>query len=240
MTPLTRSPFSAFVSLCFRRPCRRVRSEIAVPAGQRVRPSGQGRCRASRPRVLAEINPGPRGATGWSGCASALPSPTGCARPPQSMAELGFFAHEGYDGSAFWQRIRPNYPPPPGRSWGVGRTWVWAAPKLSPAQDAIDDWLASPPHRKNMLSPTWREVGLGAVRALAAPGRLPGARRDDPDRRLRRQIAPRALRFAQAPVAQGTERRPSKPRVGGSNPPRRTRRSARGRSDAACTRCRLT
>jgi uncharacterized protein YkwD len=31
-------------------------------------------------------------------------------------------------------------------------------------------WLDSPPHRKILLTSAWREVGLGAVRALAAPG----------------------------------------------------------------------
>jgi uncharacterized protein YkwD len=30
--------------------------------------------------------------------------------------------------------------------------------------------MDSPPHRKNLLTPGWREVGLGAVRALGAPG----------------------------------------------------------------------
>ena len=87
----------------------------------------------------------------------------------ESMAERGFFAHEGFDGSAFWTRIKPKYPPRPGAFWGVGENLVWASPQLS-AKDAIDDWMASPHHRKNMLTPSWREVGLGAVRALGAPG----------------------------------------------------------------------
>jgi uncharacterized protein YkwD len=87
----------------------------------------------------------------------------------QSMAKRGFFGHKGYDGSAFWQRIKPTYRPRPTAYWGVGENLIWAAPQLS-AQDAIDDWMASPPHRKNLLTPAWREVGLGAVRALAAPG----------------------------------------------------------------------
>ena len=31
-------------------------------------------------------------------------------------------------------------------------------------------WLASPPHRANLLDPHWREVGLSAVHATSAPG----------------------------------------------------------------------
>jgi uncharacterized protein YkwD len=31
-------------------------------------------------------------------------------------------------------------------------------------------WLASPPHRANLLDPRWREVGLVAVHTARAPG----------------------------------------------------------------------
>jgi uncharacterized protein YkwD len=31
-------------------------------------------------------------------------------------------------------------------------------------------WLDSPPHREILLSPKWREVGLGAVKVENAPG----------------------------------------------------------------------
>jgi uncharacterized protein YkwD len=86
-----------------------------------------------------------------------------------SMAEHGFFRHAGWDGSPFWRRIKPNYPPQPGTPWGVGENMVWAAPGLS-ADQALRMWLNSPPHRKNLLTPAWRDVGLGAVHALAAPG----------------------------------------------------------------------
>jgi uncharacterized protein YkwD len=87
----------------------------------------------------------------------------------RSMAQYGFFAHEGYRGQPFWSRIKPRYKPRPGSYWGVGENMVWASPELS-ADEAIEMWMNSPPHRKNLLTPTWREVGLGAVRALAAPG----------------------------------------------------------------------
>ena len=87
----------------------------------------------------------------------------------QSMAQHGYFSHAGYNGSPFWTRIKPKYRPQPGSYWGVGENMVWAAPDLS-AHQAIEMWLNSPPHRKNLLTPAWREVGLGAVRALGAPG----------------------------------------------------------------------
>jgi uncharacterized protein YkwD len=87
----------------------------------------------------------------------------------QSMAKHGFFSHEGYDGSPFWTRIKPRYRPLPGSIWGVGENLVWSSPGLS-ADGAIRMWLSSPPHRKNLLTPSWREIGIGAVHALDAPG----------------------------------------------------------------------
>ena len=86
-----------------------------------------------------------------------------------SMAEHGYFAHESYDGSAFWRRIKPAYRPVQGHYWGAGENLVWSSPDLSAAQ-AIDMWMKSPPHRKNILTPTWRDIGIGGVHATAAPG----------------------------------------------------------------------
>jgi uncharacterized protein YkwD len=86
-----------------------------------------------------------------------------------SMAEHGYFGHESLDGSAFWKRIRPVYPPLPGRYWATGENLVWASPRLS-AKAAVDMWLKRPAHRKNLLRAAWREVGLGGMRAVAAPG----------------------------------------------------------------------
>jgi uncharacterized protein YkwD len=87
----------------------------------------------------------------------------------QSMAKHGFFSHEGYNGSPFWARIKPHYRPLRGNFWGVGENMVWSSDGLS-ADQAIQMWMNSPPHRKNLLTPSWREIGLGAVHALAAPG----------------------------------------------------------------------
>src|SRR6266540_574136 len=73
-----------------------------------------------------------------------------------SMAKRGFFRHSGWDGSPFWQRIKPTYRPLPNARWSVGENLVWASPDLS-ADRAIEIWLNSPPHRANLLSPAWRE-----------------------------------------------------------------------------------
>ncbi len=86
-----------------------------------------------------------------------------------SMAEHGFFGHADADGAPFWRRIKSVYGPAPEGFWSVGENIVWASPDLS-AQQAIALWMHSAPHRKNLLSGLWRDAGVGAVQADAAPG----------------------------------------------------------------------
>lgn len=89
-------------------------------------------------------------------------------RHSRAMARYGFFAHESRDGSAFWRRIERSYASFHFDFWAVGENLVWST-ELDAAQ-AVDMWLASPPHRKNLLDRRWREVGFAAVRAASAPG----------------------------------------------------------------------
>jgi uncharacterized protein YkwD len=84
------------------------------------------------------------------------------------MAEHGFFAHASYGGSPFWKRVAARYASGAG-SWSVGENLLFRSPELS-AQAALQLWLQSPEHRSNMLSPMWREIGLGAVHVSSAPG----------------------------------------------------------------------
>ena len=90
-----------------------------------------------------------------------------------AMIGAGFFAHESRDGTPFWQRVARWYAKRGYRSWGVGENLLWASPDVS-AGSALKMWVASPPHRRNLLNPRWREVGLGALHASAAPGTFDG------------------------------------------------------------------
>jgi uncharacterized protein YkwD len=88
--------------------------------------------------------------------------------PSASMAEHGFFAHTSYGGSPFWKRVAAKYASR-ANAWSVGENLLWRSPELN-ARTALDLWLRSPEHRENLLSPAWREIGLGAVHADSAPG----------------------------------------------------------------------
>ena len=85
------------------------------------------------------------------------------------MARVGYFSHDSANGASFSSRIAMFYTVRGYRSWTVGENLLWASPDVG-ALRALKLWLASPPHRANLLNPRWREVGLAAVHARRAPG----------------------------------------------------------------------
>ena len=89
------------------------------------------------------------------------------------MARKGYFEHDSANGTAFWRRIERFYPSRGFRSWTVGENLLWASNTYGPAF-AVREWMNSPPHRANILSRDWREVGIGAVTVASAPGEYRG------------------------------------------------------------------
>jgi uncharacterized protein YkwD len=89
------------------------------------------------------------------------------------MANRGYFSHDSANGSSFDRRIARFYPMGNSRYWSVGENLLWSSPSVDPP-GALNMWFNSPEHRKNMLNPRWREVGLSAVHATAAPGAYGG------------------------------------------------------------------
>jgi uncharacterized protein YkwD len=89
------------------------------------------------------------------------------------MGADGYFAHESVDHSSFWKRVVRWYPSSGWASWSVGENLLWSSPDVSPS-DAVAMWMSSPEHRANLLSRTWREIGLSAEHFDAAPGTFGG------------------------------------------------------------------
>jgi uncharacterized protein YkwD len=87
----------------------------------------------------------------------------------RDMAKKGYFEHESANGAAFWRRIERFYPSRGFRSWTVGENLLWATDTYG-AGFAVHEWMTSPPHRENILSRDWRELGIGAVTVQSAPG----------------------------------------------------------------------
>jgi len=87
----------------------------------------------------------------------------------RSMLQNGYFAHESQDGSPFAARLKRFYNPAGYASWSAGENLLYDTGSLD-AASAIQAWLASPEHRRNMLDPTWREVGIASMHAPSAGG----------------------------------------------------------------------
>lgn len=73
------------------------------------------------------------------------------------MAQTGSFSHVGRGGSTFVARVKAaRYPQPAGENIAYGyRTGV----------DVVKGWMASPPHRANILNCKATTLGVGAVYA---------------------------------------------------------------------------
>jgi uncharacterized protein YkwD len=91
----------------------------------------------------------------------------------RSMGTFGFFAHESRDGTAFWKRIKHDYPKGSYRVWSVGETLVFTSDEID-AADVVSMWMDSPPHRKILLDRTFRDIGVSALRVTGAPGDFEG------------------------------------------------------------------
>ena len=88
----------------------------------------------------------------------------------RSMLNGGFFAHDAPNGPTFSSRLKRFYGPMAGRGgWSAGENLLYTSGGLD-ANQAIEAWMGSPGHRKNMLDPSWREVGIAAMRTSSAGG----------------------------------------------------------------------
>lgn len=91
----------------------------------------------------------------------------------REMGAQGYFEHESYDSTPFWKRIERWYPSKRWSWWAVGENLLYSSPDLT-ADGGLDEWMSSPPHRANLLSRTWREIGISAIHFDSAPGEYGG------------------------------------------------------------------
>jgi uncharacterized protein YkwD len=85
------------------------------------------------------------------------------------LARTGTFTHDWPDGRPFARWIPSFYRQSGYRVWRAGENLLWSTGELTP-DAALRLWLGSPPHRKVLLAPSWRELGLGVVHAPRATG----------------------------------------------------------------------
>ena len=89
------------------------------------------------------------------------------------QVKRGAFTHNSPDGSSFSDRIARFYGQRGFSRWGVGENLLYGPVSISP-DEALRVWLESPAHRKILLEPSWRDIGIVALAVNQAPGEFGG------------------------------------------------------------------
>jgi uncharacterized protein YkwD len=88
-----------------------------------------------------------------------------------SMVAHRYFAHEGPGGSVDSRISRAGYLARAhaftiGENIGGGTGSRWGSPMA-----VFEEWMHSPPHRENILAPSYRDAGVGVARGFPFGGR---------------------------------------------------------------------
>jgi uncharacterized protein YkwD len=86
-----------------------------------------------------------------------------------SMGRLGFFSHTSADGTSPTRRIASFYDVAGSSGWAVSEIIQWSQGDVS-AAEALEAWLSSDHHRRQLERAIWREAGVGIVHVEDAPG----------------------------------------------------------------------
>lgn len=90
----------------------------------------------------------------------------------QRLVAESFFAHEAPDGTDVVDRLTASGYIRPSSGWEVGENLAWAQGVLASPRNVVSAWMNSPGHRANVLTRTYREIGIGVV--LGTPTAGPG------------------------------------------------------------------
>jgi uncharacterized protein YkwD len=87
----------------------------------------------------------------------------------RSMVANGFFAHASRDGTPFWKRVKLFCGPRSG-GWTVGENLAMFGGARPDASAIVGSWMASAPHRANLLSKLFGNAGIAILYDPAAAG----------------------------------------------------------------------
>jgi len=82
-------------------------------------------------------------------------------RHSRAMAARRFFSHTSLSGASFVDRIRSTGYLSRARSWAVGENIAYGSGSRSTPRSIGSAWMNSPPHRANVLSRSFRSIGIG-------------------------------------------------------------------------------
>ena len=93
------------------------------------------------------------------------------------MSRRNYFAHVSPEGATLSDRLRKAGYGRPGDGWRAGEDLGWGTGDRATPNSLVDAWLASPAHKRIMLSESYREIGVGVAGGAPNEGSsgLPGA-----------------------------------------------------------------
>lgn len=88
-------------------------------------------------------------------------------RHSASMDARNYFSHSSPGGGSPRSRIQRTGYLSGASSWGIAENILWGGGGRGSPKAAVARWMASPGHRAAILSPSYREIGIGF--ALGSP-----------------------------------------------------------------------
>jgi uncharacterized protein YkwD len=93
----------------------------------------------------------------------------------KDMVQRRFFEHTAPGDVTFVERIQRQRYTAGARNWTVGENLAWGTGTLATPRKIVRGWMNSPGHRANILSPRFREIGIGIARGVPVAGAANGA-----------------------------------------------------------------
>jgi uncharacterized protein YkwD len=83
-----------------------------------------------------------------------------------AMVRRRFFAHVSPAGRTIVDRVAASGYLRPAGDWALGEDLAWGSGQDATAREVVAAWMASPPHRGNILERAFRDVGVGVAVGL--------------------------------------------------------------------------
>lgn len=81
----------------------------------------------------------------------------------RDMVRRRYFGHDSLNGRSPFARMLASHYVPRDASWWLGENIGWGSGSLAQPIAMVRAWMHSPPHRANILSRHFRDVGIGVA-----------------------------------------------------------------------------
>jgi uncharacterized protein YkwD len=92
-------------------------------------------------------------------------------RHSREMVRRHYFGHASVHGASPFQRIFATHYVPRRGTWWLGENIAWGSASLAQPLAIVRAWMHSAPHRANILSRRYRDIGIGIAPGLPLHGR---------------------------------------------------------------------